>query len=125
MFGYVIVAVMLLFVGAVVDNVIVGFVIFTVVIVFVADTAYPFPNTSFTWVLTWYSVFNVRFVNVCVPLLSVTHEPQLLSDFFFIEYCLVLAFIPLFASVWADVTTIEFVVLVAVGAVVFGAVLSK
>ena len=70
-------------------------------------------------------MFNVRFVNVCVPLLSVTHEPQLLSVFFFIEYCLVLAFIPLFASVWADVTTIEFVVLVAVGAVVFGAVLSK
>ena len=34
MFGYVIVAVMLLFVGDVVDNVIVGFVIFTVVIVF-------------------------------------------------------------------------------------------
>ena len=52
MFGYVIVAVMLLFVGDVVDNVIVGFVIFTVVIVFVADTAYPFPNASFTWVLT-------------------------------------------------------------------------
>ena len=47
MFGYVIVAVMLLFVGAVVDNVIVGFVIFTVVIVFIADIAYPFPNASF------------------------------------------------------------------------------
>ena len=70
-------------------------------------------------------MFNVRFVNVCVPLLSVTHEPQLLSDVFFIEYCLVLAFITLCESVWADVTTIEFVVLVAVGAVVFGAVLSK
>ena len=52
MFGYVIVAVMLLFVGDVVDSVIVGFVIFTVVIVFVPDTAYPFPNASFTWVLT-------------------------------------------------------------------------
>ena len=64
---------MLLFVGDVVDSVIVGFVIFTVVIVFVADTAYPFPNASFTWVLTWYSVFNVKFVNVCVLLLSVTH----------------------------------------------------
>ena len=62
---------------------------------------------------------------MCVPLLSVTHEPQLLSDVFFIEYCLVLAFIPLCESVCADVTTIEFVVLVAVGAVVFGAVLSK
>ena len=37
-------------------------------------------------------MFNVRFVNVCVLLLSVIHEPQLLSDFFFIEYCLVLAF---------------------------------
>ena len=47
MFGYVIVAVMLLFVGAVVDSVIVGFVIFTVVIVFIADIAYPFPNASF------------------------------------------------------------------------------
>ena len=70
-------------------------------------------------------MFNVRFVNVCVPLLSVTHVPQLLSDVFFIEYCLVLASIPLLLSVWADVTTIEFVVLVAVGAVVFGAVLSK
>ena len=70
-------------------------------------------------------MFNVRFVNVCVPLLSVTHEPQLLSDFFFFFYCLVLAFIPLCESVCADVTTIEFVVLVAVGAVVFGAVLSK
>ena len=52
MFGYVIVAVMLLFVGDVVDSVIVGFVIFTVVIVFIADIAYPFPNASFTWVLT-------------------------------------------------------------------------
>ena len=52
MFGYVIVAVMLLFVGDVVDNVIVGFVMFTVVIAFVPDIAYPFPNTSFTWVLT-------------------------------------------------------------------------
>ena len=62
---------------------------------------------------------------MCVLLLSVTHEPQLLSDVFFIEYCLVLAFIPLCESVWADVTTIEFVVLVAVGAVVFGAVLSR
>ena len=70
-------------------------------------------------------MFNVKFVNVCVLFLSVTHEPQLLSDVFFIEYCLVLAFIPLCESVWADVTTIEFVVLVAVGAVVFGAVLSK
>ena len=70
-------------------------------------------------------MFNVRFVNVCVPLLSVTHEPQLLSDFFFIEYCLVLESTPLLLSVCADVTTIEFVVLVAVGAVVFGAVLSK
>ena len=70
-------------------------------------------------------MFNVRFVNVCVPLLSVTHEPQLLSDFFFIEYSLVFASIPLLLSVCADVTTIEFVVLVAVGAVVFGAVLSK
>ena len=70
-------------------------------------------------------MFNVKFVNVCVTLLSVTHVPQLLSDVFFIEYCLVLAFIPLCESVWADVTTIEFVVLVAVGAVVFGAVLSK
>ena len=113
------------FVGDVVDSVIVGFVIFTVVIVFIADIAYPFPNASFTWVLTWYSVFNVRFVNVCVPLLSVTHAPQLLSDVFFIEYCLVFASIPLLLSVCADVTTIEFVVLVAVGAVVFGAVLSK
>ena len=47
------------------------------------------------------------------------------GNVFFIEYCLVLAFIPLCESVWADVTTIEFVVLVAVGAVVFGAVLSK
>ena len=70
-------------------------------------------------------MFNVKFVNVCVPLLSVIHAPQLLSDVFFIEYCLVLASIPLLLSVWADVTTIEFVVLVAVGAVVFGAVLSK
>ena len=52
MFGYVIVAVMLLFVAAVVDSVIVGFVMFTVVIVFIPDTAYPFPNASFTWVLT-------------------------------------------------------------------------
>ena len=52
MFGYVIVAVMLLFVGDVVDSVIVGFVMFTVVIVFIPDTAYPFPNASFTWVLT-------------------------------------------------------------------------
>ena len=48
MFGYVIVAVMFWFVGAVVDSVIVGFVIFTVVIVFVSDIAYPFPNASFT-----------------------------------------------------------------------------
>ena len=48
MFGYVIVAVMFWFVGAVVDSVIVGFVIFTVVIVFIADIAYPFPNASFT-----------------------------------------------------------------------------
>ena len=70
-------------------------------------------------------MFNVRFVNVCVLFLSVIHAPQLLSDFFFIEYCLVFASIPLLLSVWADVTTIEFVVLVAVGAVVFGAVLSK
>ena len=70
-------------------------------------------------------MFSVRFVNVCVLFLSVIHAPQLLSDFFFIEYCLVLASIPLCASVCADVTTIEFVVLVAVGAVVFGAVLSK
>ena len=62
---------------------------------------------------------------MCVPLLSVIHAPQLLSDVFFIEYCLVLASIPLLLSVWADVTTIEFVVLVAVGAVVFGAVLSR
>ena len=45
-------ALIILFVGAVVDNVIVGFVIFTVVIVFIADIAYPFPNASFTWVLT-------------------------------------------------------------------------
>ena len=36
------------FVGAVVDSVIVGFVMFTVVIAFVADTAYPFPTASFT-----------------------------------------------------------------------------
>ena len=70
-------------------------------------------------------MFNVRFVNVCVPLLSVTHEPQLLSYVFFIEYCLVFSSIQMLLSVWADVTTIEFVVLVAVGAVVFGAVLSK
>ena len=48
---------MLLFVGAVVDSVIVGFVIFTVVIVFVADTAYPFPNTSFY--LSSYLIFCV------------------------------------------------------------------
>ena len=40
------------FVGAVVDNVIVGFVMFTVVIAFVPDTVYPFPAMSFTWVLT-------------------------------------------------------------------------
>ena len=52
MFGYVIVAVMLLFVGDVVDSVIVGFVMFTVVIAFVPDTVYPFPAMSFTWVLT-------------------------------------------------------------------------
>ena len=70
-------------------------------------------------------MFNVKFVNVCVPLLSVIHAPQLLSDVFFIEYCLVLESTPLLLSVCADVTTIEFVVLVAVGAVVFGAVLSK
>ena len=62
-------------------------------------------------------MFNVKFVNVCVLFLSVIHAPQLLSDFFFIEYCLVLAFIPLCESVWADVTTIEFVVLVAVGGI--------
>ena len=43
---------MLLFVGDVVDSVIVGFVIFIVVIVFVPDTVYPFPAASFTWVLT-------------------------------------------------------------------------
>ena len=43
---------MLLFVGDVVDSVIVGFVMFTFVIVFIPDTAYPFPNASFTWVLT-------------------------------------------------------------------------
>ena len=51
-FGYVIVAVMLLFVGDVVDSVIVGFVMFIVVIAFVPDIAYPFPAASFTWVLT-------------------------------------------------------------------------
>ena len=39
---------MLLFVGDVVDSVIVGFVMFTVVIAFVPDIAYPFPNASFT-----------------------------------------------------------------------------
>ena len=70
-------------------------------------------------------MFNVKFVNVCVTLLSVTHVPQLLSDVFFIEYCLVLSSIPLCASVCANVTTTVFVVPVAVGAVVFGAVLSK
>ena len=70
-------------------------------------------------------MFNVKFVNVCVLFLSIIHVPQLLSDFFFIEYCLVLASTPLLLSACADVTTIEFVVLVAVGAVVFGAVLSK
>ena len=41
-----------MFVGDVVDSVIVGFVIFTVVIVFIPDIAYPFPSTSITWVLT-------------------------------------------------------------------------
>ena len=40
------------FVGDVVDSVIVGFVMFTVVIVFIPDIAYPFSNASFTWVLT-------------------------------------------------------------------------
>ena len=43
---------MLLFVGDVVDSVIVGFVMFTVVIAFAPDTVYPFPAMSFTWVLT-------------------------------------------------------------------------
>ena len=50
--GYVIVAVILWFVIAVVDNVIVGFVIFTVFIVVTYDSVYPFPATSFTCVLT-------------------------------------------------------------------------
>ena len=70
-------------------------------------------------------MFNVKFVNVCVLLLSVTHEPQLLSDVFFIEYCLVLSSIPLCASVCAIATNTVFVVTVAVCAVVFGAVLSR
>ena len=70
-------------------------------------------------------MFNVKFVNVCATLLSVTHVPQLLSDVFFIEYCLVLSSIPLCVSVCANVTITVFVVPVAAGSVVFGAVLSK
>ena len=46
------VAVMFWFVQSVFDNVIVGFVIFTVVIVFTDDTVYPFPTLSFTCVRT-------------------------------------------------------------------------
>ena len=63
-------------------------------------------------------MFNVKFVNVCVTLLSVTHVPQLLSDVFFIEYCLVLSSIPLCVSVCANVTITVFVVPVAAGSVV-------
>ena len=122
--GYSIVTSIFLFVHFVFGTIIVGFVMSIVSIVYVSDIVYPFPAVSFTCVLTSYCVPNSNPLNICDVFSSVIHSPHSVSPCFFIEYCLLVLFIPLSPSVCVKFTTIVFVVPVAVGAVFVGYVLS-
>ena len=107
---------------------VVAFSIFFVFILFICETVGPFPAISVAFVFIEYSVFAFKFANVSESC-HADHSFSSIVPFLFVSipiaYCIFVLSIPEPSSVWLDVILIVFVVVVPVGAVSLGAVLSS